>query len=114
MSLNAEFPAGEHKRIDDAWITENAHNTNVWTDCRSKDSHYLNDANAERTMIPRGVMITRNADNTSTTATIRCMLWGEQVTDVDEYTLALNIVHPLAVRHLYASGTTGRGIKIFG
>lgn len=109
MSLNAEFPAESHVRVDDTWLN-NYGTTDAYVDARDLDS-----TNTGRRQRPRGVSIDRNSsDATATTAVVKGVLWGENHNQADVYTLALGVVHPLSFKYVYAKQTTGRGIKIYG
>lgn len=109
MSLNAEFPAEVHLRIENKWLNDYQTVDNAYADCRHLDS-----TQDKRVMRPRGILIGRNNDGSSTTAVVRGCLWGENHNQVDDYELAIGVTHPLAFKFVYAKGTTGRNIKVFG
>ena len=107
--LNAEFPAQVKLRIDDNWLTQYA-TTEAYVDCRDLDG-----TRDGRRMRPRGILIGFNSSDTAAaTATVKLVLWDEKHVHADTYDLACGVIHPLAVQFLYANGTNGRHIKIFG
>ena len=109
-SLNASFPAEVRLRIDNKWLADYANNDNAYADCRDLDG-----VNTGRQMRPRGIKIGYNgSDATATTANVKVVLWGENHAQADVETLAIGIIHPMAVKFVYANGTTGRNIKIYG
>lgn len=109
-SLNASFPGEVHLKIENNWLIQYQNNDNAVCDTRDLDS------TAEgRRMRPRGILIGINgSDTTATSATVKGVLWGENKNQADVYSLAVGVVHPIAFRFIYANGTTGRNIKIFG
>ena len=110
MSLNAEFPAEVHVKVDNTWLTKYQGVDKAYQDCRDLDS-----TNKGRRMRPRGILIGRTYNDTTATASVvKGVLWGETHQQADTYTLANGVVHPMAFLFIYASSTTGRDIKIFG
>ena len=66
-------------------------------------------------MRPRGIKIGSHAtDTTATMANVKLVLWDENHAQADVEELAIGVVHPIAVKFVYANGTTGRNIKIYG
>lgn len=107
--LNAEFPAQVHLRLDDNWIANYA-TTDAYVDVRDLDS-----TNRGRRMRPRGIIIGRNGtDATATIATVKGVLWDENHAQADIHTLACGVMHPIAFKLIYANGTNGREIRIYG
>ena len=110
MSLNAEFPAQVHVKVDNTWLTKYQGVDKAYQDVRDLDS-----TNRGRQMRPRGILIGRTYNDTTATASVvKGVLWDETHVHADTYTLANGVVHPMAFKFIYASGTTGRDIKIFG
>lgn len=108
--LNAEFPGEVHLKIDDKWLESYKNNDNAVCDTRDLDS-----TNTGRRMRPRGISIGMNSSSsTATMATVYGVLWAENKQQADFYDLAIGVVHPLAFRFIYAHGTNGRHIKIYG
>jgi hypothetical protein len=109
-ALNASFPAEVHLRLDNKWLTDYGNVDNAYADCRDLDG-----VNTGRQMRPRGIVIGYNsATATATTANVKGVLWAENHIHADTYTLAVGVVHPLSFKFIYANGTNGRDIKIFG
>lgn len=98
-----------HLRIENDWLAKYVNNDNAVVDCEDIDS-----VDSKRRGIPIGILIGRNgSDSTLNTANVKAALFGENKQQTDVYTLALGVIHPLAVKFLYANATTGRDIKIF-
>jgi hypothetical protein len=110
MSLNAEFPAQSHLKIDNKWLTDYQNANNAYVDVRDLDG-----TNKGRRQRPRGILIGRTYnDTTASMSVVKGVLWDENHNQADTYTLANGVVHPMAFKFIYASSTTGRDIKIFG
>lgn len=108
--INAEFPAEMHVRVDDKWLEDYKNVDNAVMDCTEADG-----TNTGRRMRPRGISIGFNGSSTTAaTATVYGVLWAENKQQADFYDLAVGVVHPLGFKFIYAHGTNGRHIKVYG
>ena len=104
--------SGERKvRIEDDWFTDNVGETFA-VEPLTKGGPI---SHSKENFRPEGIMINSNSDDSdAVTATVWGYLHNENETDMDDYILALNVVHPLAFKAVRNQGTTARGIKIIG
>ena len=102
--------SGERKvNIEDEWFADNTNGVFA-VEPLTKGGPI---SHSKENFRPEGIMINENVnDSSAVTATVWGYLHNENETDMDEYVLALNVVHPLAFKAVRSSGTTGRGIKL--
>lgn len=106
-----------HKRISNAWLDANGNDKNAVTDCEQalEDGAVVDERSyTDVKMMPMGVTFSQDKDGGTTSAQIRGILMDENSSQADDYILAVNVIHPISFKRIYAQGTTARHIKILG
>ena len=107
---DATFPAEKHVRIPDRWYNDNPGATFL-VEPMGRGRATTSD---QRSFLVAGILIGgHESDDDATVATVRGFLHAENETDMDDYELALNVVHPLRFKAIHAD-TDGRRIKFLG
>jgi hypothetical protein len=114
------FPAQKHVRIPNAWFNDNPDGSYIIETSQLGDDTPTHGKGQFQT---QGILVGgQDSDDDATVATVCGWLHDENEEDVDDYELALNIVHPLRFKVIVSSftrnnntvQTDGRRIKIFG
>jgi hypothetical protein len=118
MNSDPKHPGEKHVRIPDAWY--NANNEGDGAYFLIVPTHWgENDESHDvGQFIPTKILIGAHESDateapTSTVATVRGYLLGENESHADNYELELNRLHDLRFRAIHSS-TDGRRIKIIG
>lgn len=106
----SNYPGENHVKITDKWFDDNPNSRfDIESTVRGRPVSHGKD-----NFRPMGILINSNgASAQATTAVVSGYLHNENEKDVDEYVLALNVVHRLAFKAIYEKNTTARGVKIF-
>jgi len=123
MMLNASFPAEVHVLVSDDWLggddaavagneAYGVDSVGAYFDCRKMWNAVTN---SSVVMQPRGVNITSGEATGKFYAVINGYLWNENFANRDDFPIPSGgLMHSIRLLRIYRTGTTARGIRIYG